>query len=150
MTELVHHIEIDRAPEQVFAVATDPTRFAEWQPDVVRARWVEGIPQEVGATFESTRRIGGFEVTQNQRVTENAPPHRWAVTGTEGPIRAHATVAVEPFGDGTRSRVTFTLDLEGPGIGRLMLPQVRRMAAKAGPKSHRRLKELLERRDPAA
>lgn len=151
MAELFHHIEIDRAPELVFDVATDPTRFAEWQPDVTGARWVEGNPREVGATYESTRRIGGFEVTQTQRVSENDPPHRWAVSGsTDGPISANATVAVEPLDNGTRSRVTFTLDLEGPGIGRLMVPQVRRMAAKVAPKSHRRLKELLESQDSKA
>jgi hypothetical protein len=125
VAQLVHHIEIDRAPELVFEVATDPTRFAEWQPDVAGARWVEGTPREVGATFESTRRIGGFQVTQTQRVSENDPPHRWTAEALDGPI------------------------LRGPGIGRLMVPQVRRMAARIAPKSHRRLKELLEE-DPKA
>jgi hypothetical protein len=149
VTELVHRIEIARAPDKVFEVATDPTRFAEWQLDVERSQWVEGTPSEVDAVFESTRRIGGFDVTQRQRVIENTPPCRWAAIGVDGPIRAHATVSVEPLENGTRSRVTFTLDLSGPGIGRLMLPQVRWMAAKAAPKSHRRLKELLERPDPA-
>jgi uncharacterized protein YndB with AHSA1/START domain len=144
VAQLVHHIEIDRAPELVFEVATDPTRFAEWQPDVEGARWVEGTPREVGATFESTRRIGGFQVTQTQRVSENDPPHRWTAEALDGPIRGNATVAVEPLANGTRSRVTFTLDLRGPGIGRMMVPQVRRMAARIAPKSHRRLKELLE------
>jgi uncharacterized protein YndB with AHSA1/START domain len=150
VAELVHHIEIDRAPELVFEVATDPTRFAEWRTDVTGARWVEGTPREMGATFESTRRIGGFQVTQTQRVSENDPPHRWAAVATDGPIRANATVAVEPLDDATRSRVTFTLDLRGPGIGRLMVPQARRMAAKIAPKSHRRLKELLESQDSKA
>lgn len=144
MAELVHHIDIDRAPELVFAVATDPTRFAEWQADVAGARWVEGDPNETGATFACTRRIGGFEVVQMQRVSENDPPHRWAAVALDGPIRANATVAVEPLADGTRSRVVFTLDFAGPGIGRMMVPQVRRMANKTAPKSHRRLKELLE------
>lgn len=144
MAELVHHIDIDQAPELVFKVATDPTRFAEWQADVVGARWVEGGPQEAGATFATTRRIGRFEVVQLQRVSENDPPRRWAATALDGPIRADATVAVEPQVHGTGSRVTFTLDFHGPGIGRLMVPQVRRMADKTAPRSHRRLKELLE------
>ena len=144
MAELVHHIDIDRAPALVFEVATDPTRFAEWQADVAGARWVEGGPNEVGATFATTRRIGRFEVNQMQRVSETDPPRRWAAVALEGPIRADATVAVESLAHGTRSRVTFTLDFQGPGIGRLMVPQVRRMADKTAPKSHRRLKELLE------
>jgi len=144
VAELVHHIDIDRAPEMVFEVATDPTRFPEWQADVARARWVEGGPNEVGATFASTRRIGRFEVIQMQRVSECEPPHRWAAVALDGPIRANATVTVETLAHGTLSQVTFTLDFEGPGIGRLMIPQVRRMADRTAPKSHRRLKELLE------
>ena len=128
----------------VFEVATDPTRFAECQSDVAGARWVAGGPNEVGATFASTRRIGRFEVVQVQWVSEIDPPRRWAAVALDGPIRANATVAVESLAQVTRSRVTFTLDFHDPGIGRLMVPQVRRMADKTAPKSHLRLKELLE------
>jgi len=113
VAEFVHHIDIDRAPELVFEVATDPTRFAEWQSDVAGARWVAGGPNEVGATFASTRRIGRFEVVQMQRVSEIDPPRRWAAVALDGPIRANATVAVESLAQGTRSRGTFTLDFHG-------------------------------------
>src|SRR2546429_214884 len=44
MSPIVSTIEIDRPPEEVFAYATDPTRFAEWQHDVVRAQLVDGGP----------------------------------------------------------------------------------------------------------
>ena len=54
---------------------------------------------------------------------------------------------MEPLGDGARSRVTFTLDFEGHGIGRPLLPLVRRQAERAAPVSYRTLKELLERGD---
>jgi uncharacterized protein YndB with AHSA1/START domain len=144
VAELVHHIDIDRPPAEVFAVATDPLRFPEWQRDVTKARFETGDPAGVGAVFATSRRIGGMEVSQRQKVTENMPPRRWTARGIDGPIRAHATVAVAPLDDGARSHVTFTLDFEGPGLGRLMIPQVRRMAAKAAPTSHQNLKELLE------
>lgn len=144
MTELVHHIDIDRPPADVFAVATDPRRFPEWQKDVAQARFESGAPTVVGAVFATSRRIGGMDLTQRQQVTESVAPRRWAARGIDGPIRAHATVAVEALDDGARSHVTFTLDFEGPGLGRLMLPQIRRMAAKAAPSSHRNLKNLLE------
>jgi uncharacterized protein YndB with AHSA1/START domain len=144
VAELVHHIDIDRPPAEVFAAATDPLRFPEWQKDVAQAQFESGDPTGVGAVFTTSRRIGGMDVTQHQQVTENVAPRRWAVRGIDGPIRAHATVTVEPLDDGARSHVTFTLDFEGPGLGRLMVPQVRRMAAKVAPSSHRNLKELLE------
>jgi hypothetical protein len=144
VAELIHHIDIDRPPAEVFAVATDPRRFPQWQKDVAQAHFESGDPTGVGAVFATLRRIGGIEVTQRQQVTENQPPCRWAARGIDGPIRAHATVEVEPLDDGARSHLTFTLDFEGPGLGRLMIPQVRRMAAKAAPNSHRNLKQLLE------
>jgi hypothetical protein len=54
---------------------------------------------------------------------------------------------VEPLGDGAGSRVTFTLDFEGHGIGRPLLPLVRRQAERAAPVSYRTLKAPLERGD---
>ena len=59
----------------------------------------------------------------------------------------NAGITVEPLGDGTRSRVTSALDFEGSGIGKLLpLKVIRRMTAKTAPKSHRNVKERLERR----
>jgi hypothetical protein len=54
-------------------------------------------------------------------------------------------VTVEPLDGGSRSRVTFALDFEGHGIGRPLLPAVRRQAAKVAPTSYRNLKARLER-----
>ena len=38
MPPMVSSIEIARPPAEVFAYATDPSRFVEWQHDVVRLR----------------------------------------------------------------------------------------------------------------
>ncbi len=95
---------------------------------------------------EAWRSFG--ESDPGRRVSEiDPPPPVGRRVALDGPIRANATVAVESLAQGTRSRVRFTLDFHGPGIGRLMVPQVRRMADKAAPKSRRRLKELLESQD---
>jgi uncharacterized protein YndB with AHSA1/START domain len=144
MAPLVSVIEIARPPEEVFAVAADPSRFAEWQGDVVGVRVDDAGPPGPGSRFATTRRVGGVERTMTQEVTELRPPRRWAVRAVDGPIRPSATVTVEPLDGGARSRVTFTLDFEGHGIGRPLLPAVRRQAARAAPVSYRKLKELLE------
>ena len=144
MAPIVSSIEIARPPEEVFAYATDPARFAEWQDDVVGVR-VEGRgPLGVGSRFTTTRRIGGAERTMTQEVTELAAPRRWAAAGVDGPVRPSATVTVEPLGGGAGSRVTFALDFEGHGIGRPLLPMVRRQAEKQAPRSYRKLKDRLE------
>jgi uncharacterized protein YndB with AHSA1/START domain len=135
----VSTIEIGCPPDRVFAYATDPERFTEWQPDVVGVRMLDGT------RFVTTRRIRGAERTMTQQIVRNEPPGAWAARGVDGPIRPHATIAVEPADGGRRSRVTFTLAFTGHGIGVPLLPMVRRQAQKAAPGSYQRLKELLER-----
>jgi uncharacterized protein YndB with AHSA1/START domain len=150
MAPIVSRIEIDRPPDQVFSYLSDPTRFAEWQHDVVDVRLEGDRPLGLGARFTTTRRVGGVERTMTQEVTELRPPTSWTVTGVDGPIRPSANVTVEPLDGGSRSRVTFALDFEGHGIGRPLLPAVRRQAARAAPISYRNLKRRLERDDLTA
>ena len=139
MAPLVHMIEIARPPQEVYAVATDPLRFAEWQPDVVRVE----LPGP--ARFTTTRRMTGGARTIVQEITRDDPPHSWAARAVDGPIRPHATITVEPINGGAGSRVTFTLDFEGHGLGVALLPVVRRQAEKAAPVSYANLQQLLER-----
>jgi len=138
MPAIVSSIEIDRPPDVVFAYATDPTRFGEWQRDVVRVR-LDG-----GGRFTTTRRLPGGERTMAQEITESVAPQRWAARGVDGPLRPSASITIEPLDGGTRSRVTFALDFEGHGIGVPLVPMVRRMAAKSAPMSYQNLKRLLE------
>ena len=146
MAALVSTIDIAVPPPDVFAYATDPTTFPEWQFDVVRVRMESGDAATVGSRFATVRRIGGVERSMTQEITEVTAPRTWAARGVDGPVRPHATVTIEELPDGTGSRATFTLDFEGRGLGDLLLPMVRRMAAKGAPVSYRRLKELLESR----
>jgi uncharacterized protein YndB with AHSA1/START domain len=146
MPPIVSTFEIARPPEEVYAYVTDPSRFPEWQEDVLRVRVEGGRPPGVGSRFTTIRRIGRVEQTTTQEITEVSPPKSWTARGVDGPFRPGAAVTVEPLGDGTRSRVTIALDLEGHGIGKLLpLDVIRRMAAKRAPRSYQNLKERLER-----
>jgi uncharacterized protein YndB with AHSA1/START domain len=146
MSPIVSTIEIARPPDEVFSYATDPTRFTEWQDDVVSVRVEEGRPLGVGSRFVQTRRIGRAERSMTTEITASNPPRSWAAHGIDGPVRPSASITIEPLSGGTRSRVTFALDFDGPGIGKLLVPLVvRRLAAKGAPRSYRNLKERLER-----
>jgi uncharacterized protein YndB with AHSA1/START domain len=147
MPPIVSTIEIARPPDEVFSYVTDPSRFAEWQHDIVSVRIAEGGPPGVGSRFTTTRRISGTERTMTQEITESVPPRSWAAHGVDGPIRPSANVTVEPLDDGTRSRVTITLDFEGHGIGVPLVPLVRRQAQKGAPASYLNLKQRLESGD---
>jgi len=144
MPAIVSTIEIACPPDEVYSYVTDPSRFIEWQNDVVSVRITEGRPPGVGCRFTTTRRIGGVERTMTQEITENSPPRSWVVQGIAGPIRPSAKVTVEPLHDGASSRVTFALDFEGHGVGVPLVPLVRRQAQKGAPTSYRNLKKRLE------
>ena len=140
-------IDVARPPEEVFAYATDPARFGEWQRDVMSVNTEGDAPLTVGARFTTIRRIRGTDRAMTQEVTESTPPYTWSARGIDGPIRPSARVTVEPGPDGAGSRVTFDLDFEAHGIGVALLPLVRRQAERSAPISYRRFKELLEARD---
>jgi uncharacterized protein YndB with AHSA1/START domain len=150
MPPIVSTIDIARPPDEVFTYATDPTRFPEWQHDVVHVHLAAAHPPTVGSRFTTTRRIGRGERTMTQELTEVTPPRSWAARGVDGPIRPNATITVEALNNGTCSRVTFTLDFHGHGIGVPLIPLVRRQAQKGAPISYRNLKELLETGDNVA
>jgi len=137
MPPIVSSIEIARPPEEVFSYVTDPTKFTEWQDDVVSV-------STQGNRITTTRKIGRFNRTMTQEVTEVEAPRRWSARGNSGPIRPSMTITVEPLDNNKRSRVTFVLDFAGRGYGDLLIPAIRRMAAKGAPVSYQHLKERLE------
>jgi uncharacterized protein YndB with AHSA1/START domain len=147
MPAILSTVEIDRPPAAVYAYATDATRFPDWQDDVLDVS-AEGGTARVGTRFTTTRRVAGARRDMVQEVTEAAAPHRWAARAVGGALRPSAAIDVEPLDGGTRSRVTFALDFESHGAGDLLVPVVRRLAAKAAPRSYARLKELLESDSP--
>jgi uncharacterized protein YndB with AHSA1/START domain len=146
MSTITSHIEIARPAEKVFAYATDPARFSEWQDDVVSVRVEAGRAPGVGSRFTTIRRMGRAERAMTQEITESRPPISWAAHGVDGPVRPNVDMTLEPLDDNTRSRITFVMDFEAHGIGKLLVPLiVRRQAAKRAPQSYQHLKEQLER-----
>ena len=144
MPPILSIAEVDRPADEVFAYVTDPARFPEWQAGVVSGH-MDGGGTGVGARCISVRRIGGAERASTSELTKIEPPTSWAVHGIDGPIRAIVDVMVAPLDAGARSRVTITLDFEGHGIGRLLVPLiVRRQARNEMPANTQRLKKRLE------
>jgi uncharacterized protein YndB with AHSA1/START domain len=146
MPPIVSHIDIACPPAEVFGYATDPSRFADWQDDVVGVRLQGGRPLGVGSRFTTTRRVARVEFSYTQEITALDPPRSCAARGVDGPLRPSASITVEPL-EGSRSRVTFRLDFQGKGIGKLVPEVVRQLALKGAPKSYQHLKERLEHGD---
>jgi uncharacterized membrane protein len=145
MTPLVHSVEIDRKPDDVFAYVTDPSRFTEWQDAVVSARLQDDGPVKQGSKLSLTRRMGKREQTMTSELTAYDPPRSYAFRVLDGPVRAIGNGKFESLANGDRTRFDFELDFEGHGIGKLLVPLfVRRQAEKELAESHRKLKERLE------
>jgi uncharacterized protein YndB with AHSA1/START domain len=146
MTAIVETIEIARSADDVFAYVTDPTRFAEWQKNVVGGHMERnGGKVEAGQKCLTTRRIGRAEREITSEITEVTPPRTWAVRGIDGPIRSVVNVTVKSLNGRESSQVTISLDFEGHGIGRLLVPLfVRREARSEMPENMRKLKDRLE------
>jgi carbon monoxide dehydrogenase subunit G len=136
--------EVHRPAAEVYAYVTDPTRFADWQKGVVSGRLETGDGATTQARCVTVRRIGFAERASTSDVVRAEPPHVWAVRGVDGPIRAAVDVLVEPVGV-DRSRLSITVDFEGHGVGRLLVPLVvRRQASKEMPANLAALKARLE------
>lgn len=145
MAPITATTEISRPPPEVFAYLTDPSRFDEWQQNVLDGHMESSGPPTVGDLCVTTRRIGLAKRPVTSEIAEVSPPRTWSVRGIDGPIRARVNVAVEPLDSDARSRVTIGVDFEGHGIGRLLVPLVvRREAQKEMPANLQRLKERLE------
>jgi hypothetical protein len=143
MAPIITTIQVDRCADDVFAYATDPTRFSEWQQGVTGGHMEDGTPM-VGTRCHTTRRIGGADRPSVSEVTHVDPPKTWGVRGIDGPIRAIVDLTVQPLTADT-SELTISVDFTGYGIGKVLVPlMVRREAAKEMPSNLTALKRRLE------
>jgi hypothetical protein len=150
MPPITTSTEVNRPADEVFAYATDPTRFAEWQQGVIDGHLAEPATPTAGARCLTTRRIGRANRASTAELTHIDPPRTWGVRGIDGPIRAVVEVTVEPLAP-ARSRLTITVDFQGHGIGKLLVPLlVRREARKEMPVNLATLKRRLETRGEGA
>jgi uncharacterized protein YndB with AHSA1/START domain len=141
---ITRSIEIERKPEDVFAYLDQLDRHGEWQSTIITTRVETEGPTRVGSRAVDRRKVPGGPRDIAYEVTEHDPPRRVAFRGVDGPVRPVGSVTVESVGDGSRSRVTLNLDLQGHGIGKLFAPLARRQAAKLVPQDQAKLKERLE------
>ena len=148
MPPIVTSAEIGRPAAEVFAYATDPARFSEWQKGVLDGHMDSPgngtQAPAVGAKCVTTRRIGGANRPSTSELVHIDPPKTWVVRGIDGPVRAAVEVRVEPV-TGSRSRLTISVDFTGHGIGKILVPlMVRPEARNEMPGNMAALKQKME------
>jgi hypothetical protein len=138
-------IEINRRPEDVFAYLDDVKRHGEWQEQIVDVQPQGDQPMGVGKRVRETRRVPGGDRSMTYEIIEHDPPRQSSFRVLDGPVRADGTVSIEPVGDGSRSKLTITIDFHAHGLGgKMLLPIAKSQARKQIPKDQVRMKQILE------
>jgi hypothetical protein len=139
VSAIVVSTEVERPASEVFAYATDPRRFAEWQQGVIDDDMDQPDPSRplaVGTRCLTTRHIGAANRSVTSEITH--------IRGVDGPIRSSVDVPVEPLAE-TRSRLTIAVEFEGHGIGKILVPLiVNRQARNEMPGNLATLKDRVE------
>ncbi|MER6201261.1 SRPBCC family protein [Streptomyces sp. NPDC001586] len=145
MSAISKSIDIDRTPEDVYSYVTDPTHLPEWQDSALSAIPMGDLPVHVGSRILVTRRIGRRRIPTTMEYTAMDPPRSWHLHGVDGPVRPDVRGRIDPLDGGTRSRVTLSVDFEGHGMGRALVPLVvKPVVRKEMPRGEEKLKHLLE------
>ncbi|MFC9508564.1 SRPBCC family protein [Streptomyces sp. NPDC057002] len=138
-------IDVDRRPEEVYDYVMDTPRMPEWQLSAVSAERLDEGPFGIGSRVRVTRHIGRRVMPMTMEVTEYDPPHSWGMRGVDGPVRPRVHGEVESFDEGQRSHVTIDIDIEGHGVGKVLVPLVvRPQVRKELPRNEQLLKNRLE------
>ena len=133
-----HEVEIERAPEDVYAFIANPENLPRWQNEVLQVRRLSDTE------FIEVRTFVGKRVESTIEVTKADPGREFALRAGAGPVHFVVRHLFEPAGEG-RTRLRVLGESEGVGGlfklgGRLLRGAVERRARD----DFERLKELLE------
>ena len=118
-------------PEQVWELASDTSRYAEWVVGTDAVTRTDG-PAREGSTYDERNTIlGPWKVSTRWRVVEFEPPKRQVHLSGDIPLASEFRVVMEVAPEGEGSRVTVTLagamnGVVGSLFGKAMRPGVAR------------------------
>lgn len=133
-----HEVEIERAPDEVYAFLSDPENLPQWQHEVLEVR------RESDTRFTEVRTFIGRRMESTIEVTKAEPGREFAIRAGAGPVHFAVRHLLDPAGEG-KTRLRVLGESEGAGGlfklgGRLLRRAVQRRARE----DFDRLKELLE------
>jgi uncharacterized membrane protein len=145
MATITRSTPIARSPDEVFAYLDDLEAHREWQDAVESIKVVTDGPTRVGTEVEESRVVGGNrKVDMRWRVTEHDPATRRSAFETveSKMMKPSGVISVAASGDG--SEVTFSMDTNPVGFGKLLSPLINRDVGKTIEGDLGRLKQRLE------
>ncbi len=101
MFETNNNIFINRPPQDVFNVITDPAKQPLWQSMAESAEWTTNGSRGVGSTQKVVAKFLGRRIQSEIEITAWEPHHRVDYKFVNGPYPAEVSNTLEPQGEGT-------------------------------------------------
>jgi len=138
-------IEIDRAPDDVWAVVSDYATDTRWRKGIVEMTPDVDGPPRVGTRVREVLELAGRTYTTETAVTDVGPglTYGFAGAGTSGRVSGRRTVATSASGDS--ARFSYEVRLEpGETMPRVVAPLLARWLRHSMRRDLRRLRRLVE------
>ena len=117
-------------PDQVWLLATDLPRYAEW--NTMHESFAGDLPaaMEPGATYTQRVKLMGMPADMAWKVTAAEAPGRLEMVG-DGPmgVKSHQRFLIEAAGTG--SQITLEMEMNGPALAGPMAAMVEKQAGAA-------------------
>ena len=135
---------IDRPVGEVFAFLADGENDPKFSPRVLEIAKTTDGPPGVGTVYASTVKDAGMKTKREFKITEFAPPSRirWTELSKNLVTAPEGGYDLTPEDEGTR--LTVHNELEGHGIGKLLVGLAARAAQKDADAFAARIKQAVE------
>ena len=147
MVDVVTEIEIARPREEVAAFAADPDTAPRWYRNIESVQWKTTPPLAVGSRIAFVAQFLGRRVEYTYEVREHVAGERFVMSTAEGPFPMETTYEWADAGEGA-TRMTLRNRGEPSGFSKVGAPLVSGAMRRANAKDLRRLKQVLESREP--
>ena len=142
MFEFEDSIFIQRAPQDVFDVISDPAKSAQWQSSLELGEWTSEAPFGVGSTWKVKMKFMGRELEADLEVTDWEPPSRISFKTLKGPVPMEATNKLQSQDNGTL--LTINGQIEFGGFFKVAEGLAGKQAVKQMESDNQNLKLLME------
>jgi carbon monoxide dehydrogenase subunit G len=141
MPEVTQSVEIPASPEKVWEVATDLSRYGEWNTS--HTGFPDGTPTtETGATFKEKITIMGMPGEASWTIAEAVAPERTVWNGA-GPMGITLGTRLELAANGDGTTVSISVSFDGGPLAGPMGATVAASAEKGAAESLEKLKGLV-------
>ena len=142
MYEFEGSIYIERPPQEVFDVISDPAKQSLWQSSLESAEWTSNDSVGVGSTMKVVAKFLGRKIETDLQLTAYDPPRKFSLKGLNGPYPLEITNTLEAQGEGTL--LTYTSRAEFGGFFKLAEGLAGKQIKKQVDASNESLKLLME------